>query len=386
VTVSQITLRVDGQAWEGWEAASLDDVFGKSLCSRFQFTLSDRWRTDFAVRPIKSGMACEVWVDDELRLTGWIFGVNAGYGPNRHGIKITGRDLTADLVDCSSTIHLSAAATGKGKGGQGSKGGGGVVGAWTNRKLEDIARDLCAEFGVPFVAGDDTGAPIAQARLQLGETPFQILEKLCRQRNVWCASTVRGELTFLRASSAKLDGVLKRGVDILEADAEFDDSNRFSDYIGKGQQRGSDTIGPAQAAQVGATVSDPSITRHRPIIVQGEDQQNGETLADRVANEMHKKIGDSRSVPIGVAGWRMKDGTVWPTNRRVAIQDDWLGLDAEYLIERAAFRMDKSTHQTTLTLVPPEKYDIRYSGTKLQPALESTANDTSRLWDHVGPI
>lgn len=385
-----VILKVDGQEWSGWESASINDFFGKTLCSKFDLVLSDRWRADFRSRPIKTNMKCELWLGDELRLTGWIFKVSPGYGPNRHLIRISGRDLTADLVDCSATVHLPEAAAAKGKGSKGQAKGG-VVGAWTNRKLEDIARDLCAEFGVVFVAGDDTGPPIKQARLQLGETPFQILEKLCRSRNVWMASTVRGELTFLKASTQRLDGVLIRGQDIEDGDAEFSDEGRFSTYIGKAQQRGSDTIGPAQAAHVSAQVDDPTITRHRPLIIQGEDQHDGQTLADRLQNEMNKRIGDSRTLKAKLAGWRMSTGSaagqVWPTNRRVAVSDDWMGMNTEMLIEQAAFQVGKTVDATTLTLVPPEKFDLKYTGFTSGPAIPSITDDDSRPWDRTqGPI
>lgn len=361
-----ITLKVDGREWEGWEDVRIDTHFGKALCGRFSLTLADRWRNDFRARPITTGMRCEVWLGDELRSTGWVFKVGPGYGPHRHLIKVSGRDLTADLVDCSSTI---------------------TPGAWTNRKLEDIARDLCAEFNISVVPGDDTGKPIAQARLQIGETPFQFLEKLCRSRATWCATTVKGELTFLKASRQRLPGVLERGWDAEDAEADYSDEGRHSVYIGMGQQRGSDTVGPEQAALVTARCPDESVTRHRPLIVQGEDQQNGETLFDRVINERNKRIGDSRSIKFTVAGWRMKDGTVWPVNRRVAVDDEWLGESSEYIIEQTSFEMSKKRDSTRLTLVPPEKFDIQYTGSKLQPAIESSTEDTSRPWDRVtGPI
>jgi prophage tail gpP-like protein len=336
-----VTLRVDGRTWEGWESVKMDDIFGKTLCSRIDLVLSDRYRGDFNARPIELGMKYECLLGDELRQTGWINKVGPGYGPTRHGIKISGRDLTQDLVDCSSTV---------------------TPGSWTNRKLEDIAKDLCAEFSVPVVPGDDTGKPIAQAALQVGDTPFQFLEKLCRTRNVWLASTAEGALTFVKASTERLDGVLIRGDDIEEADADYSDEGRFSDYYGKGQQRGSDQVSDQEAAVVSGHVSDPSIARHRPLVIQGEDQQNGETLGDRLLNERNKRIGDSQSIKIKVAGWRMKNGLVWPTNRRVAVTDDWLLVDGVYTIEQCSFSLGKNDNSTMLTLVPPEKFDITSSG------------------------
>lgn len=336
-----VTLNVDGRSWEGWESVKMDDFFGKTLCSRCDLVLSDRWRSDFMARPIRTGMKYQLLLGGELRQTGWIGKVGPGYGPTRHGIKVAGRDLTCDLVDCSSTV---------------------TPGSWTNRKLESIASDLCSEFGIPVVAGDDTGAPIAQAALQVGDTPFQFLEKLCRTRNVWMASTAAGALTFLKASTERLDGVLIRGKDIEEADADFSDEGRFSDYFGKGQQRGSNTINPQQAALVTGHVTDTAIARHRPLVIQGEDQQNGETLNDRLLNERNKRIGDSETIKIKVAGWRMKNGAVWPTNRRVAVVDDWLGVNDVYTIEQCAFSLGKADNSTLLSLVPPEKFDITYTG------------------------
>ncbi|MBX9944956.1 MAG: hypothetical protein K2Y40_12810 [Reyranella sp.] len=366
MTTDALTLRVDGRTWDGWEEASIVTSFGKALCGKFELALSDRWRADFAARPILTGMRCEVWLADELRMTGRIDDVDPGYDARSHGIMVRGRDLTADLVDCSSTV---------------------TPGAWSNRKLEDIARDLCAEYGIVLVPGDDTGGPIAEARLQEGETPFEMLEKLCRSRNVWPTTTASGELRFAKASAQRLDGVLRRGQDIKSARGRFSDTGRFSVYIGKGQQRGGDQVSAESAAHVKARIEDPSITRHRALIVQGEDQQTGETLADRVRNEMNKRIGDSRTVEIGVAGWRMRDGKVWPVNRRVAIDDDWLGLRAEYAIEQTALHVAKDAYDTVLTLVPPEKFDIRFSGTRLAPAIGgATGDDDSRPWDRgIGP-
>lgn len=359
-----LTLKVDGRTWEGWEEARVVSVFGKALCGRFDLVLADRWRSDFSARPIRTGMRCELWLAGELRMTGWIDDVDPGYDAKSHGIAVSGRDLTSDLVDCSSTLE---------------------PGSWRNRRLEDIAADLCREYGIVIAEGDDTGRPIAEARLQDGETPFELLERLCRSRNVWMHSTVHGELQFLRASKQRLDGVLRRGHDIKSARARYSDSGRYSVYIGKGQQRGGDNVSAEAAAHVRTRLDDRSITRHRALIVQGEDQQNGETLADRVRNEMNKRIGDSRTVDIGVAGWRMRDGSVWPVNRRVAIDDDWLGLSAEYHIEQASFEIAKDAYGTTLTLVPPEKFDLSYSGTTLAPAMPQA--DAGRPWDRTaGPV
>jgi prophage tail gpP-like protein len=360
----QITLKVNGIEWSSWEEATLVDNFGATLCSTFELTLADEWRSQYLARPIATGMKCELWLGTEKRMTGWIDKVDPGYGPTRHGIRISGRDLTQDLVDCSSTAS---------------------PGTWSNSKLEKIAADICAPFSIPVVAGDDTGKPIPTAALQVGETGFQFLEKLCRTRNVWLVSTTAGALTFAKGSTERLPFVLVRGVDIKEAEADFSDQGRFSVYIAKGQQKGSDTLTPQASALVTGQIVDPSITRYRPLIIQAEDQQNGETIMDRLKNEMHKRIGDSRSFTGTVAGWRMASGKVWPVNRRVAIDDDWLGLSVEYLVEQARFEIGTSRYETKLKLVPPEKFDISYSGTGLGAAIET--EDHSRNWDRTqGPV
>ena len=341
-----VTLRVNGKEWSTWESVTLNDYFGEALCSRFEATLSDSYRGDFAKAPIRRGDKYQLLLGGELRQTGYINKPSTGYGPNRHGIKLSGRDLTQDLVDCSSTR---------------------APGSWSNRKLESIASDICAEFNIQVVAGDDTGNPISQAALQVGDTPHQFLEKLCRSRNVWMVSTAAGQLTFAKASTVKLDNALVRGVNIEEADADLSDENRFSVYIGKGQQRGSDQLTPTAAAVVTGQVTDPAIKRHRPMIVQGEDQQDGETLGDRLLNERNKRIGDSESAKIKVAGWRMKSGAqagqVWPTNRLVPLVDDWLGLNVVYAIEQVQFTIAKEDNSAQLTLVPPAKFDIHASAT-----------------------
>jgi prophage tail gpP-like protein len=165
-----------------------------------------------------------------------------------------GRDKTGDLVD-SSVVDKS--------------------GQWKGQKLEQLAATICKPYGIEVVNETDTGDAFGSITLEQGETGFELLDRLAKQRGVLVTSDAYGRLVITRASTLRAGVALTLGDNILAARGRFSWRERASQYIVKGSaSAGGSTWDDQPVKMVGGrqtVVSDPEITRYRPKILVNED-------------------------------------------------------------------------------------------------------------------
>ena len=94
-----IILEVDGQRYGGWK--SIDISRGLEQCAgTFRLSVTDRWPQQNEPRGIKAGAACRVTIDGRAVITGYVDDVEVSWSATSHEYRVSGRDKTADLVDC----------------------------------------------------------------------------------------------------------------------------------------------------------------------------------------------------------------------------------------------------------------------------------------------
>ena len=94
-----IILEVDGRRYGGWK--SIDISRGLEQCAgTFRLSVTDRWPQQNEPRGIKAGAACRVTIDGRAVITGYVDDVEASWSATSHEYRVSGRDKTADLVDC----------------------------------------------------------------------------------------------------------------------------------------------------------------------------------------------------------------------------------------------------------------------------------------------
>lgn len=327
-----IELRVDGQVYVGWTSASIS-LGIEQMAGAFGLELTRRWPGVAAVRPVRPGALCEVFIGQKKVITGYVDEDRARLDATSSGFSVAGRSRTADLIDCAA-IHAS--------------------GQWSGRTLTQIASDLARPFGISVRAETNVGAPFPTFSLQEGETVFDALDRAARLRGVLLSSDAEGNLVILRARTVRSPGELVEGRNLLSVNVSRSMRDRFSRYLVKGQARGDDQDFGQSVAGPSALVSDAAVPRYRPTILLAEEQ--GAALARRAEWEKTIRTGRALSVEVEVAGFEAAPGYLWQPNTRVRCEAPGVGVSSELLIAAATYRMDGSGRRTSMTLYPPEAY------------------------------
>src|SRR5262249_13792072 len=142
---------------------------------------------------------------------------------------------------------------------------------WQWKKVDprEVIETVCKPFGVNAKIEADLGEPI-EFQIQQGETPWEVIERIARLRQVLAYEEPDGSLIVTRGSESFRDTGLGQGENIMAATGTLDDRDGFSEYIVKGQQKtdnGDDSISPEQASFSIGEVRDPSIRRYRPLLL-----------------------------------------------------------------------------------------------------------------------
>lgn len=330
-----VELQVDGVAYSGWTTVDIERGIDQ-MTGTFGLRLAARERTGAEDWPIREGAECRVMLAGEPLITGYIDSFTPFVGPEERGIDVRGRDRTADLVDCSA-IH--------------------TPGSWRGRKLEQIAAELVKPFGIAIELSGTTGAPFTKFALQQGETVFAAIERMCRYRGLVAWSAGDGVLRIGNPDSGQSIGRLAEGENVIFASGARTVSDRYSDYIVKGQAAGSDDRNGKAVAQVRGEARDPAITRYRPMLIIGEEQSDQAALKKRAEWEAAVRSGRSTSAQITVPGWLMANGKPFAHGMRADCDVPSARLAGSLLIERLRFSRDaEGGTVTTFDLVPPEAW------------------------------
>jgi prophage tail gpP-like protein len=187
------------------EAAASDFVFSCTLHPKMEMP-------DFKIFP---GEPCSVSIGEDLLLTGHVDDVSQSYDAHHRTVSISGRSLTADLIDCSARE---------------------VPGCYFGLKLERIGEMLAEPYRVPVRAEVDTGPHIPVFKVHPGESVHAAIERHARAQGVIVTDDEKGALVLTRAGAHRSPTKLALGRNVLSADAHFSHRDRYSLYVVKGQQ------------------------------------------------------------------------------------------------------------------------------------------------------
>lgn len=325
-------LVIGGSEHGGWTRIQI--VRGlEQLAGVFTLAVTDRDPGTGAQRAFIPGDPCTVSIDGETVITGYVDAVRVSYDSSSHTIELQGRDATGDLVDCSAAVDRSE---------------------WLDTGLADIASEICEPFGVSVNVSGDAGAPFKKFRIEIGESVYEAIERLCRLRGVLAWSDGQGGLEIGNPRKAR-QGRLRLGANILSAQGEANHLDRYHEYTILAQQPGSDDSEAEQTAHIETKAQDTGIRRHRPLIVVAEQGIDSEEAQKRADWEASVRAARSRQIGVTVQGWTV-DGALWQFGNLVRITDGYIGIDGELLISRVTYQLSASGTTTHLQLAPPEAF------------------------------
>lgn len=324
-----IELLVNGVLYGGWTSVSISRSIG-TAAGAFDIECTENVGGEAIAWPLRPNDECEVRVDGQVVIKGYIDKTSLDVSESSHGIAVSGRDKTGDLVDCAAAVKQ-----------------------WRNVKIEDLAKELCAPFGIEVVLETEPGKPLAVFKTEPGETVFKALERAAKIAGILLVQA-RGALVLTHAGAQQATTPLLLGSNIKSATADYDYSERFSEYTVTGQRAGKDNDHGKAAAHVRSAVRDEAIKRYRPFVKSADGQATAE-MARRQA-EWEKQVREAKSTKLSctVAGWTQQNGQLWDINQRAPVEVAPLAVQGELLIAAVEYGYDDSGEITKMELIRPE--------------------------------
>ncbi|WP_408495700.1 phage baseplate assembly protein [Paraburkholderia xenovorans] len=338
----------NGRDLTGWTSIRLSMGIER-LPSDFDisFTRPPPGITELLIQP---GDRVQVILGPDIVLTGFVDRYQPSYSAREHTIRIAGRSLCQELVDCAAFWPN---------------------GQMLNLRVLQIAKNLCGAYGIDvnLAAGTDQGDPIPQLNVMAGETSYSILERLCRFRGLLMYDQPDGSL--LIASGGTQDGSSQaapigtrvvaggfaEGVNVLAASAMFSMDGRFSNYDALYQ--GLDTLKDiGDGGNLIAHASDSTVPRFRYRVIVSENVTGGAIVAQQRVNwEMARNYGRSLQVRLTTDSWRDTDGVLYQPNTLVDIDLPNLTLPpVRWLISEVTYKRDEGGTTADLVIMPPQAF------------------------------
>lgn len=342
-----LTLLVNGVSLTGW--TSIRVTRGIERCpSDFQIEMTERFPDNPAATVVQVGDSCQVLLGNDIVVTGYVDRFVPTIEANSHTVSVTGRGKCSDLVDCAAEWP----------GGQIS---GTVLG---------IAQKLAEPYGVftdgressPIAVTTDLGTVgpvIPQFNLILGETPYSIIERICRYVAVLVYEEPDGNLLITGVKNAEASSGIVQGKNVQRASIEFSGDQNYSEvhcYV-----QSVDTFqDTGDRGNLVTIQKDPNTARHRKMVVIAEsgDTPDFQYLQKRALWEIARRFGRSRKVHVTVDSWRDLNGTLWTPNTLVPVSLPALKLlDKSLLISEVTYSRNGNTGTTAdLVLMRPEAF------------------------------
>jgi len=336
-----IVVKIHGRGHAAWDDIaihkSMNDIAGE-----FQFGGVDFHPGRPADWQINMGDLCLVDIADQQVANGYLDLIDRQQSRRDHNFQIAGRDVTADLVDCS---HYGAATE------------------WKKKSITSLVTTLCAPFGIPVrvdaSATARTATIIESFKADEGDLVYELIARLCRDNSLLPLSYGDGYLTLTNVSTQrKAHDALQADINILTRRIIHSDRNRYSRYLVKGQGIGNDNKSLAVITEPYGMVTDSVIRRYRPLITLAESAVNSAQCRDRARWEARIRAGFSRSYFCEVDGWLQTNGDVWDINMEVPVYDEAMSVDERMLISEVSYIRDRTREVTKMTLVNKETYDV----------------------------
>ena len=337
-----IIFKTKGQEFGGWTGAKIQKSLYQ-MTGTFGLTTTDIYPGSFEKWNFSMGDECQISIDDQILITGYVEDILITYDPIKHNIQIAGRDKTGDLVDCcyASTPRQ-----------------------WTGQKILKVIRALCDPFGIDVDVDASVTSEVNQKtisetfKINEGETVFDSILRLCK-KGILPVSYGNGKLILTGTGTEKTHDDLELGKNIKSGSIDQSNRDRFQTYLvkGQGKQQAGFFKSNESIAQPKHEYEDELINRYRPFIILSEGEEKD--FKDIAKWECVQRAGMSRTINYEVQGWTQSNGKVWPLNTLAYVKDSFLGINKQMLIASVLFSIDNDLGaMTELTLVHPETFQL----------------------------
>lgn len=358
-----LTLRIDGADIQGWQQIRITRGVER-VPSTFEIVTTEHFPGDQDAVTVLPGASCKVLLGDDVVITGYVDAFAPMISPQGHQVHVLGRGMCCDLVDCSAEWP-----------------GGQINGT----SALDVAQKISAPYGisVALAPGIDPGPVIPHFNLLLGETAWEVIERVCRYTALLAYELPDGSLLLNQIGKQAHASGFAQGKNVQEASIQYRNDMRYSRYVAFLQSVESLTdlapggIDPNQLS----VVQDTTIKRHRQLDIVAEAAAGGQAVAEARANwECARRYGRSYLCHVTVDSWRDAAGKLWQPNMLAPIDLPLLKTaGVQWVISEVTYVLDKQGTTAELVLMPPSAFEPQ--PVLLQPSwlMQITNTDPSAL-------
>lgn len=347
----EVSIVIGTTSITGWANVALTRSV-EAFPNNFVLTASDQFPDDptratvFGDGP---GQNCQIKIGSDIVVTGYVDRYGIDIGPGRHDVTITGRGLCQDLADCSADLMNNPAVNGA---------------TMAAKSTLDLAQKLCKSFGITAKsATTDLGKPVQFLTVALGETSYEIIEKVARYAGYLVYEDQSGALVLDRVGALVHSSGFTMPGNIESASSTLSIDQRFSHYtvVWNSVAQYSE-ISPILNNRADAK-DDAFISqfpkRYRPRIIVSEqydpDAEYGQQRADW---EKARRIGRSQAISLTCDSWRDSSGALWTPNMLAPINAPALKIvNKNWVIGTVTYRKDASGTHADLILMPPDAFN-----------------------------
>lgn len=308
------------------------------LPSDFQVTLTEKFPGTVEALQIRPGDPVVLLIGSDRVITGFVDVVRSLITPEGHSVTILGRSACQDLVDCSAEWP-----------------GGQIQG----NSVLDIARKLAAPYGLEVTALTAPGDPIPLYQLNIGETAFEIIEKLCRYRQLLAYDDTDGNLLLSAVGTVAAASGFQEGVNVERAEVALSAHQRYSRYESYSMSLQSlNDLGDVDYTN-SPPVIDDGVKRHRvrKVFCPTSGPLGTAFAEDRLVWEAVRRAGRSYAVSLTTDTWRDAAGALYAPNTLVRLQLPTLHLpDVTWLVSEVTFRRDAEGTHCDLLIMPQQSF------------------------------
>ncbi|MGI4943823.1 MAG: phage baseplate assembly protein [Janthinobacterium lividum] len=343
-----VTITTGGKIIGGWQAVRITRGIER-MPSDFDIALTELYPGAADQIVIQPGAPCVVKLGADVVVTGYVDRYVPSISARGHGVRIQGRGKCQDLVDCSAGFRPDGTHSFQRN----------VTSALS------FAQELAKPFGISAtLIGEEAGGPIPTIVINIGETLWEIVERIGAYRQLLAYEGADGNLILAQGQDTKAGSGFALGTNIEAATATFSADQRYSDFYVTWTstddlfQVREDTGGVD--GNLHAHVTDPTVTRFRPHGIISTQVDRGVDIGTRRATwEMNRRNGRSQSISLTCDNWRDSAGALWQPNTLATVDAQILKLPGKtWLISEVTYRRDDNGTHADLVLMPPDAFAL----------------------------
>lgn len=311
----------------------------------------------------KVGDEVQVYIGNDLVLTGYIDATPISYDGTNVTAGIVGRSRTEDVIDCSpAPAGYDFSATVNSQKWSATRSAGDFVepeititaNQFKDVPLKQAVAQLIAPYGIHLICELDNNivnGNISQT-IKDDDTILKALQNLVGTTGLYFIDDEFGNLKIVDENKRSHNlASLNLGKNVLAASAQFDGSKLFQLYRMNSSQKGVNNK-TGKTLQSYSDFSDAEVLRFR-FLRKTDQKQNGSGQSSK-QNEANFRRSQFNKTSYTVVGWRQfEGGELWKANTLVTIQDDILNNSQEMLITKVTYTLSSAGMLTTLDCVPP---------------------------------